>query len=121
MSSDKKQISSVEWGLVIGALFTVDIVQWGILLITAGIGAVINEYIDLFVGMSFTFYLYIRGQMDGTKLAAQVIAYFTEAVTGGGAPVWGLDGLTMFFLSKKEKILEQVPGGKEVSKIVEKK
>ena len=43
------KISNTEWGLVIGALFVIDLIQIGLDLL-AQVGVILNRFIDVFVG-----------------------------------------------------------------------
>jgi len=121
---NKSKISNTEWGLVIGALLMVDLVQ--IVLEWLVIGLAINPFVDIFVGMSLGLYLHLRGQSlaDPKRIIGLVATFLGEQVPGVdaiGLPLWTLDGIYNFLLSKSDKILEQVPGGKVVTSLVEKK
>lgn len=109
MKSQQREISNVEWGLVIGVLFTIDLSQ--IVLDWMFIGVVLNPIIDAFTGMSFALYLHINGQsMGDPKRAFSLIAtFFIEMVPGlDELPLWCLDGFYAFSLAKKDAILNAV-------------
>ncbi|MBA3733104.1 hypothetical protein H0W91_01875 [Patescibacteria group bacterium] len=114
MFNDKGQkISNVEWGLVIGALFAVDLIQ--IVLEWMVIGLVINPFVDIFVGMSFALYLQLRGQSmaDPKRLFSLVGAFFAELVPGlDELPLWGLDGIISFLMARSNSATkgpEEIP------------
>ena len=112
------QISNVEWGLVAGAGFTVDLVQWGLLLI--GIGFFIDEFIEIFMALSLALYLWMRGQMGVKQAIGLIVGWFGEAGSDGAIPLWGLEIIYQMIISKSDKILEQVPGGQTVGGAIEK-
>ena len=124
MEDEKKsKISNTEWGIVIGALFVIDLTQ--ILLEWLVIGLLINPFIDIVVGMSLAFYLQMRGQSlaNPKRVIGLIATFFGEQIPGVdaiGLPLWTLDGVYNFLLSKSEKIIEQIPGGKTVTSITEK-
>lgn len=116
MEEQKPKISNMEWGFVIGILFTIDIAQivieW-LLGWLAGLGVLINWVIDIFVGMSLAFYLQWRGQsMANPKRLFGILATFGLEMIPlvSELPLWGLDGIFNMFISKSDKILESVPG-----------
>lgn len=118
MEKKESKISNVEWGLVISALFMMDLLQWGLILLLVGLA--INEFIDMFVAMSLGLYLFLRGETDIKQVAVLVTGWFGEAASDGGLPLWGLVGLSILALSKSEKVLGQVSGGNAIESVVEK-
>ena len=113
------KISNVEWGLVIGALFTIDLIQ--IPLEWLLIGLVINPFVDIFVGMSLALYLHLRGQSltDPKRIFALIGTFVGEMIPAvDELPLWGLDGIFNMMLSKSDSILGQIPGGAVVSKAI---
>jgi hypothetical protein len=111
-----KEISNTEWGLVIGALLLVDLIQ--IALEWLAIGFFANPFIDVFVGMSFAFYLQIRGQsLSNPKRALGVIgAFFLELIPiVDELPLWCLDGIYNFIIYKAAKKAEAVRKSKEAT------
>ena len=113
---NESKISNVEWGLVIGALLTIDLVQ--LLLEWLVIGLVLNPFIDIFVGMSFALYLQLRGQSlaNPKRLLGLIGSFVGELIpVVDELPLWGLDGIFNMLISKSDKILAQVPGGKAVA------
>ena len=110
------KVSNTEWGLVIGALFTIDLVQ--VLLEWLVVGLFINPFVDIFVGMSLALYLQLRGQSlaNPKRLFVLIGSFLGEMVPGvDELPLWGLDGIFNMVISKSNKILEAVPGGKAIS------
>ena len=118
----ESKISNVEWGLVIGALAAIDLIQIGLDLLLE-VGVVINRFIDIFVGLSFAFYLQMRGESlaDMKRLFGLIATFAFEEIPDADAlPFWFLDGIFNMMLSKSKKIIENVPGGESVSKIISK-
>ena len=110
----QSKISNTEWGLVIGALFTVDGAQ--ALLNFFAIGVIFNRLISIFVGMSLALYLKLRGELDWKAMVALIITFFgEEAPLFDTLPFWGGLGLYYFGKAKSKKVLAQVPGGKVIS------
>ena len=75
--------------------------------------------------MSLAFYLQMRGQSlaNPKRVIGLIATFFGEQIPGVdaiGLPLWTLDGVYNFLLSKSEKIIEQIPGGKTVTSITEK-
>lgn len=118
---DDSKISNIEWGLVIGALFTIDLVQ--ILLDIVAVGVVLNRIIDIFVGLSFALYLQIRGQSlaNPKRLISLLATFIGEEIPAIDAlPLWGLDGIYNMSISKSKKILSKIPGANDITKIIDK-
>ena len=116
MDGNKSKISNVEWGLVIGALFAIDITQiiieW--LLGWIGIGIFINWIIDLMTGMSLALYLQLRGQsMVNPKRLAGIVGTFVAELIPivDQLPLWGMDGIFNMVISKSDTIVSKIPGG----------
>ncbi len=119
---DGPKISNIEWGLVIGALFTIDLIQIGLDLLLQ-VGVVANRFIDIFVGMSLALYLQLRGQSlaNPKRLLGLIGAFVAEEIPDVDAlPLWGLDGIFNMMISKSDEVLAQVPGGKAIASVVEK-
>ena len=115
-SSSKAHISNVEWGLVIGALAVIDIIQV-LLDLAAQFGVVANRFIDIGVGLALPFYLQIRGQDLGNmkRLSSLVIAFFAEEIPDIDAlPFWFLEGFYLMFLAKAEEKFEENEVGRKI-------
>lgn len=117
---EKKEpkIHNVEWGLLIGALLVVDLVQIGIDLVA--IGVVINRFLDIIVGLGLGLYLQLRGQSlaNPKRLFALLGVFGLEMIPVVDAlPLWFLDGIFNMFISKSDKIMKNVPGADMVSKV----
>jgi hypothetical protein len=111
MDKKESKISNVEWGLYIGALIMVDIVQAGLEWLL--IGLVVNPFIDVFVGMGKTFYLYIRGEniKDSKRLLALGASFIGELLpVVDELPLWTFDGVYDMLLSKSNAILKETVG-----------
>lgn len=96
-------INNVEWALVIGTLFAIDLIQ--IILDLLIIGTIFNRFIDIFVGLGLALYLHLRGQSlaNPKRLAGLIGAFGIEMIPGADAlPFWGLDGIYHMLLSKSE-------------------
>lgn len=116
MDEKKSKISNVEWGLVIGALFAIDITQilieWTLGWI--GVGVFINWIIDLMTGMSLALYLQLRGQsvVNPKRLAGIVGTFVAELIpVVDQLPLWGMDGIFNMVISKSDEIVSKIPGG----------
>lgn len=97
----RSRISNTEWGLVIGALLIIDIIQ--IVLTLLAIGLVVNRIIDVLVGMTFAFYLHIRGEklQDPKRLLGFLAAFVGEMIpVVDSFPLWSADGVYNFFLAR---------------------
>lgn len=112
----ESKISTIEWGLVIGALFMIDgvqiVIEW--LMSWWGLGVFINWGIDLMVGMSLAFYLQWRGQsMANPKRLLGLLGTFGLEMIPliDQLPLWGLDGIFNMVISKSDEILAKIPGG----------
>jgi hypothetical protein len=122
--NNKPKISNVEWGLVIGALFVIDLIQIGLDLLFE-VGVLINRFIDIAVGMILVLYLHLRGQdMTNSKRILGFMATFImeEIPDVDALPLWGLDGIYNMFLAKSEEKIEnvvvKVPGGQMTQKVL---
>jgi len=98
----RSRISNTEWGMVIGALLLVDIVQ--ALLNFIAIGLILNRGITFIVGMSWTSYLHIRGEKmnDPKRLGGVLGAFGIEMIPGVDLlPAWTISGIYNLVLAKK--------------------
>ncbi len=103
------KISNLEWGLVIGATAVVDVVQFVLDIFV--IGAIVNRFIDIVVGMTLPFYFYIRGvKLDSKKVLGMAGAFGLEMVPGLDAlPLWTLDVVYTMSMDKLDKKLPKLP------------
>ena len=118
MPTNESKISNTEWGLLIGALLTVDLVQIGLDFLA--IGLVLNRFIDIFVGMSLAFYLQIRGQSlaNPKRIIGIFVTFIGEQIPAiDSLPFWCLDGIYNMTLSKSDKIIGEIPGVNTISSI----
>ena len=98
------QISDFELWLGVAVLLVIDLVQ--ILLDLVAIGIVLNEFIDIFVGLAYPFYLKMRGVelMQPKRLFSLLAVFGLELVPVLNAlPLWCLDGIYNMILIKREK------------------
>jgi hypothetical protein len=123
MDGNKTKISNIEWGLVIGALFAIDIMQviieW--LLGWIVIGVFINWIIDLMTGMGLALYLQLRGQSitNPKRLAGIVGTFVAELIpVVDELPLWGMDGIFNMVISKSDEIVSKIPGGSTVTSTI---
>lgn len=121
---EKSKISNTEWGLLIGALFCIDLIQIAVdffLVWIMGINVFINFLIDLFVGMSLPLYLQLRGEsMANPKRIFSILATFGLEMVPlmSDLPLWSLDGFFLMSVSKSDKIIKNIPMAKNVVKFV---
>lgn len=111
MDGNKSKISNVEWGLVIGALFTMDAIE--ALLDWMFIGFFLNPFLDLLVGMSLALYLQLRGEsLSNPKRLFGLLSTFGFEVFPfvSEFPLWGFYGIFSMSLSKKESLKSQILG-----------
>lgn len=97
------KISNLEWGLIIGTLLFIDIVEF--LLGLFAIGEIVNTLIDFFVGPGLYFYLYLRGEdlKSSRRLVSFVGTFFLELLPFvNDLPLWTLDGIYLFILSRAQ-------------------
>ena len=105
----RSKISNTEWGLVIGALAIIDLIQ--LILDLVAIGVIVNYAIEIIVGMTLPFYLHLRGEkMSDPK------RFFAFAATFGleffipfvdGFPFWTADGIYNMILAKRRNKEEE--------------
>lgn len=103
------KISNTEWGLLIGALMWIDLIQF--FLDAFAIGALINRFIDIVVGMSLGFYFWLRGvKMDTKKVMSLIASFALEEVPAIDAlPLWSADGIATMLWDKADKNLPDLP------------
>ena len=103
------KISNTEWGLVIGAAVLLDAVEFGLDIF--GIGLVLNELIDVGVGMALPYYFHLRGvKKDKRKITTWVLATLFEMFTDGLVPIgWTIDVLATMYWDKRDKKLSKLP------------
>jgi hypothetical protein len=107
--SKGSKISNTEWGLVIGALMWVDLIQF--FLDGFAIGIIANRFIDIVVGMSLAFYFWIRKvKMDQKKVLTLIGSFIGEEIPGLDAlPLWSADGIVTMMWDKADKNLPNLP------------
>jgi hypothetical protein len=121
---DKPKISNTEWGLVIGALFMVDmaqiVIEWSFVWL-AGASIFINFFIDLWVGMSLALYLHWRGQsVANPKRLFGILATFGFEIWPAidQLPLWTFDGIYNMLIYKSESLVKYVPLAQKVAKYI---
>jgi len=126
MEDNESKISNIEWGLVIGALFTIDafqiLIEW-LFIWVAGASVIINVIIDVVVGFSLGLYLQLRGQsMANPKRLFALLATFGFEMVPlvSELPLWGLDGIFNMAISKSDKIVAMVPVAEKMVRTGEK-
>lgn len=99
----RSKISNTEWGIVIGALLLVDIIQ--LILDLFVVGVVLNYAIEIIVGLSLPFYLHMRGEnmADPKRLTAFLAVFGLEFFIPfvDGLPFWTMDGVYNYLLAKR--------------------
>ncbi len=126
MEENESKISNIEWGLVIGTLFTIDaiqiVIEW-LLIWIAGASVIINICIDLAVGFGFGLYLQLRGEsLANPKRLFGLLATFGFEMIPlvSELPLWGLDGIYNMMISKSDKIIAVVPVAEKIVRTGEK-
>lgn len=117
---EKSKISLTEWGLVIGALAVVDVIQFALDLFFE-VGVIVNRFIDIFVGLSLWLYLKLRGKnsTNSKRLVGVLITFIGEEIPDVDAlPFWTLDGIYNMVLERADekinKVIGKIPGGNAV-------
>ncbi|MEO8637925.1 MAG: hypothetical protein ABI430_03430 [Candidatus Taylorbacteria bacterium] len=108
----KHKIGNLEWGLVLTATIICDAVQ--IVLDFFVIGAIINRFIDIAVGMILPIYFYLRGvKMTSKKIWSMIGAFVGEFIPVVDAlPLWSLDVALIMAWEKAEEKAEGTGLGK---------
>lgn len=92
----RSEVSSIEYGLIIGVLLFVDIIQVG--LDFFAIGVVINRFLDIVVGGALLLFLFLRGELKNSQTRKRLLtAFFATVITEeipilDIAPAWTFDG-----------------------------
>jgi hypothetical protein len=101
----KSNIITFEWGLLVGVLLLIDVIQ--IILNFLAVGVAVNRIINIIVALSLAFYLIIRGETKdpGTRnrIITIIIASFAAETVPilDSAPFWTIDGIYFWQLAKK--------------------
>ncbi len=100
----KSKISNAEWGLVLGATATIDVVQ-AFLDGADGLGVVINRFIDIVVGLSLVTYFLLRGvKLNAKRILALCLSFVLEEIPGLDAmPLWSGDVIYTWFTVRAEE------------------
>jgi hypothetical protein len=108
----KPKISNLEWGIAIGILFVVDLIQLGLDFLFE-VGVIINRFIDIWIGMSWSLYLKLRGiNMNAPKIFSIILTFFLEEIPDVDAlPLWTADGIIMYMAEKAEEKLGEGKAG----------
>ncbi|MES2087930.1 MAG: hypothetical protein V4467_02965 [Patescibacteria group bacterium] len=112
--SQKDKISGTEWGMVLGVLLIVDLVQFALdwigIPFIGNLGTVLNRFIDIGVALGWSTYLYLRGiTMETKKIGSIILTFFFEEIPSIDAfPFWTADGAFIYFSVKAEKQVQAV-------------
>lgn len=106
----KSKISNTEWGIAIGVLLLIDIIEIGIDLLF-GIGVFTNPFIDFFVNMTWVTYLYLRGvNLKSTKMVGTLVLGGSFQLIPGFDAFWAIEGLIVMLITKAEKKIKEETG-----------
>ncbi len=95
---------------------TIDVAQ--LVLDMLIIGVVVNRLIDIFVGLSFAFYLNMRGSLSPRQIASVIAAFGFEFLPGLDAiPFWTLDAV---FIMLTDKAMNKVAESSKVGRVATK-
>ena len=112
-AGNRDEISGAEWGMVIGALVVVDALQFGLDFLY-GLGEILNPFIDIATGLSFSSYLYFRGvKMNARAILSLSGVFLGEMIpVANNLPFWSAEGaLIMAWEKGAKKIIQKAPGG----------
>ncbi len=103
--ANKSKIGNVEWGLVLGATATVDVIQ--MFLDGFAIGIIANRFIDIVMGMFLTFYFLIRGiKLSKNRIIALCSSFLIEMIPIVDAfPAWSGDVIYTWMSVRAEEKL----------------
>lgn len=93
----RSNVLGIEWGLLIGILIIIDIVQIVLDLLFA-VGVAVNRYIDIVVGGALLLYLALRGEFRNPQSRDRLILAFIATIiieeipVADIAPAWSIDG-----------------------------
>ena len=116
-TNNESKISNTEWGLVIGALGLIDLIQWGLILLF-GSGLFVNWLRDIFVALCYGLYMILRGLLNWKYLIGWIISAIGTTGSDGILPLWILEGFYNFALYKGEQKLAKIPGGTIVAGMI---
>ncbi|MSU55482.1 MAG: hypothetical protein EXS46_03020 [Candidatus Taylorbacteria bacterium] len=114
MANKKKKggskISNTEWGLVIGAMLLIDLVEIGLVLLF-NIGAFTNPFIDIMINLIWPTYLHLRGvDLKSTKTLITLIlgAFLQEIPNIDG--LWAIEAFVIMATIKAEEEIKKTTG-----------
>lgn len=125
MQTGPSPVNSGEWIMIVLLFAFIDLSQ--IILDFLVIGIVINEIVDIFVGIFLVIYLFLRKQISDSKSATRALAIVAVSFIGeevpilDAAPFWTGDILYFWYLSNvRNKEFEASKEGNKKEKSQEK-
>ena len=108
MDKGRKTIGYTEWGLFLGALLLIDLVQTGLELLY-GVGLFIGPFIDFIVGCALLLYCKLRGiTLSKERLMSIGAAFLFNATPLQGG--WIVDGLYIMGSVKAQEAVDRFGG-----------
>lgn len=104
------KISNHEWGMAIGALLLIDLVEVGLDLFF-DVGAFVNPFIDVVINLAWPTYLHLRGvDLKSQKVLITLIlgALLQEIPDLDG--FWALEGFVVMLAVKSEELIKKETG-----------
>lgn len=105
------RLTKTKWKMLVGLFVIIDLIQ--IILDLFAIGAVVNRFIDIAVGVGLPLFLRTQGVKlaNPKRMLAMLGAFVGEMIPGVDAlPLWTLDVLYTWSTVKAEEALAKVPG-----------
>lgn len=105
------RLTKTKWRMLVGLFVIVDLIQ--IILDLFAIGAVVNRFIDIAVGVGLPLFLRTQGVKlaNPKRMLAMLGTFVGEMIPGVDAlPLWTLDVLYTWSTVKAEEALAKVPG-----------
>jgi len=115
------RLTKTKWKMLIGLFVIVDLIQ--IVLDLFAIGAVVNRFIDIAVGVGLPLFLRTQGVKlaNPKRMLAMLGAFVGEMIPVVDAlPLWTLDVVYTWSTVKAEEALAKVPGAEIALKAVAK-
>lgn len=108
--SGGSKISNTEWGMAIGVLLLIDLVEAGLDLLF-GIGAFTNPFIDLAVNLLWPTYLYLRGvNLKSVRMFGTLIIGGALQEIPGFDGFWTIEGVIIMLIVKAEEKIKEETG-----------
>lgn len=103
----EEKFNSTIWLFLFSGAILVDLVQGALAFLVIGI--LINQLIDIFIGLTLFTVFGLKKMLDWKATASLLAAFGFDSLSGGVLPAWSLDIAYIWFITDGSKNLGKIP------------